>query len=188
MIPMIFLAAAASGIAVNLYGNAQSNRAMKAGGRADKAQLDLQMEQDSLASVEQSLFNTEQLREVMSSQRAIFGARGQMPGTGSALAIEQKSLRGYGADERARELSTNFRKTQLLGRKSLVDIQRFGEKAKMGAQLASQGMNMISTNAISGSNSTESLNTKPIENGAWKNPNKTPPKMAKAPSSTRGRK
>ncbi len=151
-IPMILLAAQASGIAMNLWSNRQSNKILAAGTRVEQQELDLRMEQMALQSSEQGLQSSENLREIMASQRAIMGARGQLTGVGSAGAIEQAGLRAFGADERARKLSLSFGQTQLAGQKRLLDINRYGVKAQQGAKLMQQGLDGISFNQMFGQN------------------------------------
>lgn len=161
----ILLAAQACGIGINMWQNHQANKITKAGTRVEQQELDLRMEQMALQSSEQGLQNSEQLREVMASQRALMGARGQMAGVGSAGSLEQAGLRAFGADERARKLSLNFSQNQLAGQKRLLDINRYGIKAKQGADLMSKSMDMMSLNSMFGKPPAAAAGAKNISGG-----------------------
>lgn len=170
--PFMLLAAQAAGIGANLYSQRKQarseNRAidqqaawMDLGLGMDLGDLSLQMEQDTLASTEQSLYNMGQLNEAMATQRAIFGARGQMPGVGSANSIATKSLNNFNADESARETNKKINKFKLESKGRLLKInnisnkasltnQKYLNKAKRQGDRLSQGLNMFNFNQVFG--------------------------------------
>jgi hypothetical protein len=117
------------------------------GAELDQKMLDVQMQQTRLASTEQSLVNTEQLRYNLSSQRALFAARGQNPGQGPAQAATQASLRGFGREETARRLNLGYAELTNKGQKALTEINRGYELAEIGnkkAMLGSESRNIRS--------------------------------------------
>jgi hypothetical protein len=104
--------------------------------------LGLRMEQEALAYTEQSIQASEELRSVLSSQRAIFGARNQDAGQGSARAHAQSSLSAFGKDERARAISQNFRNLMIKGQAALYDVKSQANLIQKGAnanQIKAQG-------------------------------------------------
>lgn len=95
----------------------------EAGTKIEKDLLGLRMEQEGLAYTEASVFANEELRSVLSSQRALLSSRGANSEQGSARAIRNATLGAFGEDERARSISKNFRDLMLKGQSSLYDIQ-----------------------------------------------------------------
>jgi hypothetical protein len=146
----MLMGAQAAGLITNIYGMSEANKMNKLGTQLDQQALGLQMEQERLASTEQALANTENLRSILSTQRALMASRNQMPGVGSAGASEQKAIRNYNADESARNLNMVFRQAHLTGQSRLLDIKRFGAKAERGAALAAGSFNNISFNTLLG--------------------------------------
>jgi hypothetical protein len=184
MLPYMLMASQAAGIGMNMYAQRRAEKMTRLGEKLDlmglqnqlqtgamqfetaQLQLDTRMKEEQLAFTQQALFDTERLREVMATQRALFSARGQMPGVGSAGAISNKSVNAFNADERARDLSQLFAKNRLNNQKSLLKLQksafdtdirskmvginvgRAGRKAQAGANLMMQGFNMFSFNSM----------------------------------------
>ena len=94
------------------------------GAQIDQDMLDLQMKQSRLASRQRSLSNIENLKEVLSSQRAMFAARGQAIGQGVSAIATQKSLSNFGREEQARRLNQKYGELQIKGHKALTEINR----------------------------------------------------------------
>lgn len=125
--------------AMDEYGRAISaldtqSQYVNQGAELDQKMLDVQMQQTRLASTEQSLRNTEQLRYNLSSQRALFAARGQNPGQGGANIAAQTSLRGYGREETARRLNLGYSELTNKGNKALTEINRGYQLEEIGNQ------------------------------------------------------
>jgi len=184
MLPYMLMASQAAGIGMNMYAQRKAEKMTRIGEKLDlmglqnqlqtgamqfetaQLQLDTRMKEEQLAFTQQALFDTEKLREVMATQRALFSVRGQMGGVGTAAAISNKSVNAFNADERARNLSQLFAKNRISNQKSLLKIQKSafdtgigsqmiglkvgqaGRKAQAGANLMMQGMNMFSFNSM----------------------------------------
>lgn len=144
----LLLAAQATGYAASIYGQKRAERYTRLGEELDRQQRELQMQQESLASQEQAVVSSEKLREVMASQRAIAAARGVQSGQGSNLAIANRSLNLYNADERARQLSMSFRKYQMDSYNRLYSLNAAGRNVKRRADRFTQGINLLSTNPL----------------------------------------
>ncbi len=123
-----------SGIASRIAGKAQS---------LEEAQLDLRLKQERIASNEQSLANLEQLAETLATQRALMSVRGGLPGVGSSLTLEAKSVARFNKDEQARQLSLEFAGEQLKARKSVGRIALAGQRAAAGASQFNKAFQMI---------------------------------------------
>jgi len=149
--PYLLLGAQAAGIATSIFANESQNRIGKAGLGVDRAQLALRMEQETLAATQETLFDLQNLRETLSTQAAIMGARGQRTGVGTAHAITQKSLNAYGQDENARRINKGFRESYLNSMSRLKRIESEGMKAQRGVQLIGQSLNMLDFSSLFGS-------------------------------------
>ena len=123
----------------SIAGGYMSSRFTKQAAQLEQQQIGLRLQQEVLASNQQSIFNLRQLEETLASQRAMSAARGAMPGMGSALAIERKSIRAYKKDEQARALSLGFLKTQRKSQISMSKMGVHGAKAKFGLSTALMG-------------------------------------------------
>lgn len=146
--PMMLMAAQAAGQAVNIWQTSQASRTVGLGVSLDRQQLDLRMQQETLLSTERALQNSEQLRNVLSSQAAIMGARGQMPGVGSAQAIQQGALKEYGADERVRKMNLSFKKSQLEAQKLFTSLEAGGKKAALGYSIGEKSIQQLNFNTL----------------------------------------
>jgi len=144
----MLLAAQAAGYAASVYGRKQEERYRRMGENLDRQERELQMSQEALASTEQAEANTERLREVMASSRALNAARGIQSGQGSNLALAERNVRTYNADERARQLSLSFRKHQMESYNRLYSLNQAGRNVKRRADRFVQGMNLLSYNPL----------------------------------------
>ncbi len=107
----------------------QSNVARQligAGAALERAELDLRMEEELTASMEQAAASSEALNEVLASQKALFASRGQKSDAGTALAIKNKSIQNYLADERSRELGLQFKKYNIENKKQVSKLNEVG--------------------------------------------------------------
>lgn len=146
----MLLGAQAAGIGANVFAAYQQKRAVEAGISVEQGDLRLRMEQEELAFTEANIESIRNLQEVMATQRAIAGARGQNPGVGSSLAVANKSIRAQKADEQARGLSKSFRKSQYENMSRLLNVKKATAKAAFGGSLIESGMSTLSLNTTIG--------------------------------------
>ena len=142
-LPFLLMGAQAGGNLADIYTSSKQIGMLKRAADMDAQQLDLRMQQERLASAEQSLFQLDQLAETLASQRAIMAARGVLPGVGSALAIEQKSIQAFNRDEQARALSIGFMQAQVESQKVAGKLSAAGQAAGIGAGLMSRMASQI---------------------------------------------
>ncbi len=145
MLPFMLMAAQAAGYATSIYSRKAQEKMARYGDELDRGQMRLQMESEQLASTEQALYNTERLRDVLATQRALAASRGQQSGQGSNLMVAQASQRAYNADENARRISMSFRKNQFESMQRLMGIKAVGRNSLRRSQNIQQGFNMLST-------------------------------------------
>lgn len=146
----MLLGAQAAGIGANLYASYQQKKMAEYGFELEKGEINLRKGQEELSFAEANLASLQELQEVMATQRAIMGARGQNPGVGSALAAANKSLRAQSADEKARALSKDFRNAQLDSMSRLLNIKKAGARAQFGASLIEGGLSTLNLNTTIG--------------------------------------
>lgn len=147
---MMLLASQAAGLATNLWATSRANKFDSLGTYMQQRELDLQMQQQQLISTQESLVGLQRLTDIMSSQRAIFAARGQTPG-GSNYFIGQNSIRDYNSDEEARKLSSGFKKHYLRASQNLMGLELTGRKSARNFDMMEKGLNMMSFNSFNSS-------------------------------------
>ena len=145
----LLMGAQAAGIGIDMYAKHKQERAARRGAEIDKKEIDLQMQQEQLASTEQSVLNVERLREALASQRAIFAARGQASGQGTPVSLTQNQLSTFNQDEQARQLSLSFRKYQGDAQKRLLNIGLSAQKVANKLDTVSKAFNLADFNQFS---------------------------------------
>ena len=178
----MLLGAQAAGIGANIFAAYQQRKMVESGIAVDQGDLKLRMKQEELAYTEANVESLGQLQEVMATQRAIMGARGQNPGVGSALAAANKSVRAQSADQAARDLSKSFRQAQLSGMSGLLNIKKAGARATFGNSLIEGGLSTLDLNTTIGELIQKNKQSiKPIGGGTqpnWKNKDFLKPQFA----------
>jgi hypothetical protein len=163
MLQFILMGAQAAGMIGSVMGESSRVKLAKIGQELDEQQANLRLQQDRIAANEQGLMQLEQLREVLASQRALVAARGGMPGMGSALALEQKSIANFQKDEQARERSLLFASQQQQARTALGRIGVVATQAQAGANMFKGAFSLIPftefTSALSGTQAPAPVTT-----------------------------
>lgn len=143
MIEYIMMGAQAAGMIGDIWANSKSSGIAKRGQQLEEQQLDLRLEQERVASQEQTLASLDMLAETLATQRAMMAVRGGSPGAGSNLAISQKAIATTAKDEVARDLSMGFLAQQRKAQMSVGKLAGFGKQAKAGAEMFSRGFNQL---------------------------------------------
>jgi hypothetical protein len=170
MFQYILLAAQAAGLVANILQTKRENKIDRQGLQIQQRDLDLRMQQEQLASSQESLYNMARLRDTMASQRAIFAARGQSSAQGSNFFIGQNSISSFNEDEQARKLSLNFRQHYINVNKTLASMETTGRIHARKGRLLSEVLNTISFNSLGsfGSDGGGVNNTlQVISKGGW---------------------
>lgn len=140
----------AIGLGLQQVGANKASSLARRGTRLEQGQVDLRMQQERLLATQQTVEATENLRAIMASQRAIQSARGQMPGVGSAGAVEQGNLRAYMQDERKRALQSNYTQQQLSAQKQLLGLNNATAQSSIYGDLANKSFENIPFNSLIG--------------------------------------
>ncbi len=144
----LLFAAQAAGVGLDMYQRRKQEQFANMGADIESKELGLQMEREALASSEEALANTERLREVMATQRAIYGARGQQAAQGTSAAIGQRNIRVFNADERARQLSMGYRKHQLESQQRLLGINKAARREERQTKDFMGALNLLNFNGL----------------------------------------
>jgi hypothetical protein len=149
-IELLLLGAQAAGFGLNLFQNRKKEQFSNYGADIEHDELSLQMEKEQLSSTEDAYANQERLREVMASQRALFAARGQKVGQGTAVSFAQREIRTHSYDERARQVSMSYRKHQLESQQRLIKLNKHAKKSQRQTKDFMSGLNLLNFNNLSG--------------------------------------
>ena len=129
------LAMEAAGMVTNFIGEQQQQKLADLGAQLDQSAIENQIETSRLQTAQSSYASMVQLRKTLGTQAAIFAARGQQGGAGSALAISQESIHNFGENEQVRRLNQYNREVAFKGRSisSILDQQAYTNKLKQGS-------------------------------------------------------
>lgn len=147
-LPLILLAAQGAGLALDLYQSRKAASSLKRGFELDAANAETKIEQLRLQGTEDALFNLDRLRQNVSTQRAIAGARGQSSTSGSARGATLASESTYAADERARELSERFKTFDIRSDLAAGRIANKAQRNQLGTQFAQRAFQTLSTQGL----------------------------------------
>ncbi len=136
------------GYAGNLFSQAQQQNSLRSGTKADQAALQNRLQQETVQATQQSIESSENLAEVLASQRAIFAARGQAAGQGTARQLGNKSLNAYTREESNRLLALNYSQQQAKAQGSLLKVREYNSLATQYAQNAEKLFQNTSLNNI----------------------------------------
>ena len=126
----------AAGAISDIIGTRQQQGLGRAGSEVEQAQINTRMEEERVASALRSLDAMKQLRMTMASQRAIFAARGQKAGAGSAFSISQASVREFQSDERVRKMNLITRQGTLRAAGVLSGMHQLSSETQLGQELS----------------------------------------------------
>ncbi len=152
----LLLAAQVGGFGMEAYGRRKAYKEQKKGLELERAQIGLRLKQEQLASEEQSALALENVREVMSSQQALFASQRRVPGIGSTAAISAKTATNFSKEERARSLTMQFREQYLKSQQQSKTMQINSSKKQYKADLLGSAFGKINFNSIFGGGSSSS--------------------------------
>jgi hypothetical protein len=148
MLQFLLMGAQAAGIGLNMWAERRAEKFTRIGEELDKAQVQTRMQEEKLAYTQKSLVDLNRLREVQAMQRAMFGARGQLPGVGSAGALQTRSENLFNADVRAKQFSQTIKQNQLQSQIYGMNINKQGRNLQRRTKRLTQFANMFSFNAL----------------------------------------
>jgi hypothetical protein len=114
------------------------NRMIAMGAQLEQNDLSMQMQEQVLASKEQSIFNMDRLRETFASQNVLAATRGVERGAGTQAAMTNTSIKNFNADERARELSLMSAKRGNASAQNLSRLNQVSSAYQLNANIRQQ--------------------------------------------------
>jgi hypothetical protein len=121
--PLAFLLALqASGMVLDYFGKQDQIRLARMGQQLEQAGIESNIATSRLSTEEQSLQSMKELRQNLGTQAAIFAARGQRSGQGSAALITNQSVANYNADERIRRINQSGTEANLRAGKLISQL------------------------------------------------------------------
>jgi hypothetical protein len=125
-----------AGNVLDYAGTRQEINRGRAGTQIEQEQIQNRLEQERLASANDSLLALIELRKNLASQRAIFAARGQRAGTGTALSLAQESIGNASANEQVRRMNLLSREANLRANKALSGLHQLTSETKLGQSMS----------------------------------------------------
>jgi hypothetical protein len=140
----ILLAAQIFGYAGNLFSASKQVSSINRMTELDQAAIGIRMQQETLQATQESLASTERLQEVLSSQRAIAGARGQA----LSPALANKAIKTAGQERQNINLAKDYNIYQAKAQQTLVGLNGLNQKQNIYSKLAAQSFNNTSLNDL----------------------------------------
>jgi hypothetical protein len=128
----------AAGAITDIYSTGQAIKIGRAGAAVEMEQFNTRLEQERLNAAMSSLDAMSQLRSVMASQAAMFAARGQKSGVGTAYTISAESRKEHSAGEKMRRMNLLTMESNLRAGKALTGMHQLASETKLGRELASR--------------------------------------------------
>lgn len=133
----------ASGAIADYASTRQEIKLGRKGYEVEQAQIEARLEQERLASSQDSLLAMIELRKNLASQRAIYAARGQRAGTGTALALSQESIGNASANEQVRRMNLLSREANLRANKALSGLHQLTSETQLGQSMSKRMLEQL---------------------------------------------
>lgn len=133
---VFLMAMQAAGAVMDTWGTSQQMALGQMGTQVELEQLETRLQEEQTAAALGSLQAMQRLRQVIASQNAIFAARGQKAGAGTAFFLGQESLRQHAMDERIRRMNLLSREAQLRAGGALTGMHQLKSETELGQALS----------------------------------------------------
>ena len=126
----------AAGAIGDIIGTGSQQKVLRRGAELQQANIENSIAEQQLAASLAAVDSMKALRQLLATQRAIFGARGQNPGAGSAAIATGTAVHEAGVDERIRRMNLLAREHNLRAQSSLVGLHALAGETQLGQQLS----------------------------------------------------
>lgn len=147
MYPLL-MAAQAAGMITDYIGTRQQIMWGRMGQKLEQASITANIAMTKLQAEQQSLAAMQDLRQTLASQNAIFAARGTRAGVGTTLAIANKSVGNFNADERMRRMNLLSREAELRASGALSGLHQLASESQLGQALGKRLFNQLPGSSI----------------------------------------
>lgn len=145
---IFLLSMQAAGMAADYIGTRNEIRQGKRAQELDESRIKIRIEEEGLASLTRSVAAMQDLRQILANQRAIFAARGQSSGTGTAFTIGNKSVSSFNSDERIRKMNLLSKQAQLRAHNTLGQMHQQASETRLGQGLLKRSLDTVSTGEL----------------------------------------
>lgn len=128
----------AAGAIGDILGTSAQQGTLRKGAEVQRANIESSIAEQQLAASLAAVDSMKALRQVLASQRAMFGARGQNPGAGSAAIAGATAVVEAGVDERIRRMNLLSREHNLRAQSSLVGLHALAGETQLGQALSNR--------------------------------------------------
>ena len=134
-VEVFLLGMQAIGAIADYAGTRNEIKTGRQGAQLEQSMIQTRLEQERLASSQDTLFAMQDLRKNLASQRAIFAARGQRADTGTALALGQESKRNVSADAQIKRMNLLTREATLRAQGALSGLHQLSSETQLGQSM-----------------------------------------------------
>jgi hypothetical protein len=137
------LAFQAAGLITDYRATKNNQKLIQQGRQLEQAAIETNLEAVRLESGQASLDEMKQLRQNLGTQIAMQAARGNAPGAGTALTLQQESVSNFNADERTRRMNLIAKESQLRASNILSGLHTLQSETQLGQAMTSRMLNTI---------------------------------------------
>lgn len=130
-----------------------ANKIAGYGQQVEQSQFQQRLKQEEISTLEQSVASAKELRTALGANAALMGMRGQLAGSGSALAIQNENVGNYYNDKAVRNLNLEFKKNDLKLQGGISALNAKSDKSKRNTEAFGNLLNSTSFNTLFGKQS-----------------------------------
>ena len=130
------MGAAGAMVAITAASAAMQAEAQYSASEEQKDQLAIQRRQAEMKALDQSNKETDQVRSILSSQRAKEAAAGVSPSSQSFFAIQRDTFNKYAQDQKVRDVNQTLTEQEISRKMNQIDTQEFFGLAGLGLSTA----------------------------------------------------
>ena len=142
---MALLAFQAAGMVVDYRNTKNQQKMIQQGRQLEQASIETNLEAVRLDSSQASLAEMKQLRQNLGSQIAMQAARGNAPGAGTSLVLQNESINTFNTDERTRRMNLLSKEANLRASNILSGLHSLQSETQLGQAMTSRFVNTINT-------------------------------------------
>lgn len=139
----VLLAFQAAGLVTDYRATKSSQKLIQKGRQLEQAAIETNLEAVRLESGQASLDEMKQLRQNLGTQIAMQAARGNAPGAGTALTLQNEAVSNFNADERTRRMNLIAKESQLRASNILSGLHTLQSETQLGQAMTSRLVNTL---------------------------------------------
>jgi len=148
-------AAQAAGMVIDWYSTENQKEIGRMGTKIEQAGIENQIQTNRLEAEDASLKAMQELRKNLGTQAAVFAARGQSSGAGSAIGLRNESISNFNSDERTRKINTLGKEANLRAQSLMANLHNLTNETQLGNQFRNRVFDKVPMSVLGGGDSSK---------------------------------